>query len=246
MEISAGTVGIKRPDGTMTGWLARPQGDGSHAAIIVVMEAFGLNPHIKDVTERLAKQGYVVLAPDVYYRETNGVAGYDQLPDALRLMSSLYDAKVLDDMAAAVAFLQAQPSVRPDRIGMTGFCMGGRITFLTASTNPAIKAAAPFYGGGISTVMQGDEHTPKPPLAYADSLQAPMILFFGENDPFIPLDHVAAIKNRLADLGKEAETIVYPEAPHGFFCEERDSYRPEAAADAWQRLLTFFAKHLNH
>src|SRR5512147_3067388 len=101
MEISAGTVQIKTPDGSMSGWLARPKDDHRYPAILVIMEAFGLNAHIKKVTERLAQQGYVALAPDVYYRETNAVAGYDQLPEAIRMMSSLYDQKILEDMAAA-------------------------------------------------------------------------------------------------------------------------------------------------
>jgi len=127
-----------------------------------------------------------------------------------------------------------EPSVRADRIGVTGFCMGGRISFLTACLNPAVKAAAPFYGGGIGAAA----------LDNADKLQAPMLLFFGEVDPFIPIDEVERIKARLAQLKKTAETVLYPGAPHGFFCNERDSYRPDAAKYPWRRLLAFFAQHL--
>ena len=244
MEITSGMVQIQTADGSMSGFTARPQAAGNYPAIIVVQEAFGLNAHIKDVAARLAREGYETLAPDLYYREKDAVVGYDNLPDAIRLMMSLWDDKVVKDMGAAITYLQQQPSVRGDRIGVTGFCMGGRVTFLTACLNPAVKAAAPFYGGGIGSIMQRGERTPKAPLEYADQLAAPLLLFFGENDSFIPLDEVESIKARLAELKKTAETVVYPGAPHGFFCEERDSYRAEAAADAWKRLLAFFGQHL--
>ncbi|HVM96986.1 MAG TPA: dienelactone hydrolase family protein [Candidatus Acidoferrales bacterium] len=245
MEITSGSVQIAAESGNMSAWLCRPKAAGNFAAVVVVMEAFGLNGHIKDVAERIAREGYITLAPDMYYRDKDAVVGYDNLPDAIRLMSGLYDEKIVKDMAAAIKFVQGQPQVRGDRIGVTGFCMGGRITFLTACRNPAVTAAAPFYGGGIGSVMQPGERTPKAPLDYADQLSAPMLLFFGGEDPFIPNEEVDRIKSRLAELGKDAETIVYPGAPHGFFCNERDSYRPEAAKDSWQRLLQFFGKHLN-
>ena len=244
MEIASGMIQVPAESGAMPGFLARPIEAGSHSAVVVVMEAFGLNGHIKSVAERIAREGYVTLAPDLYYREKDSVVGYDNLPDAIRLMTSLYDDKIAKDMAGALAHLQQQPFVRGDRIGVTGFCMGGRITFLTACLNSAVKAAVPFYGGGIGSVIQPGEKTPKAPLEYADRLSAPMLLFFGENDPFIPLDEVERIKSRLAQLKKEAEVIVYPGAPHGFFCNERDSYRKDAAADAWGRMTKFFAQQL--
>ena len=244
MEITSRMVQVQAEAGAMPAFLAQPTAPGKHPGVVVVMEAFGLNAHIKDVAARIAREGYVTLAPDIYYREKDTVVGYDNLPDAIRLMSSLWDDKIVKDMGAAITHLQQQPSARADRIGVTGFCMGGRITFLTACMNPAVKAAVPFYGGGIAAVMQPGERTPKAPLEYAEKLSAPMLLFFGDNDPFIPLDQVEKIKQRLANLKKTAETIVYPGAPHGFFCNERDSYRADAAKDAWERLLKFFGQHL--
>ena len=244
MEVTSGMVHVQAEAGAMSSFVARPAAGGSYPGIIVVQEAFGLNQHIKDVAARLAGEGYVTLAPDLYYRESGAVVGYDNLPEAIRLMSGLSDDKVVKDMGAAISYLQQQPAVRADRIGVTGFCMGGRITFLTACVNPAVKAAVPFYGGGIGSVMQANERTPKAPLEYADTLTALLLLFFGENDPFIPLDEVEKIKGRLAALHKTAETIVYPGAPHGFFCNERDSYRADASKDAWERLLKFFGQHL--
>jgi carboxymethylenebutenolidase len=244
MEITSGMVQVPAADGKMSGFLARPADAAKHPGIIVVQEAFGLNAHIKDVAARLAREGYVTLAPDLYYREQDAVVGYDNLPEAIRLMMGLADDKIAQDMGAAISYLQKQPAVRSDRIGVTGFCMGGRITFLTACLNSAVKAAVPFYGGGIGSVMQPSERTPRAPLEYAEKLAAPLLLFFGGNDSFIPLDEVERIKTRLAELKKSAETVVYPGAPHGFFCEQRDSYRADAANDAWTRMLKFFHQHL--
>jgi len=243
VEISTGMVQVKAEAGNMPAYLARPADAGKHPAVVVVQEAFGLNKHIKDVTERIAREGYVALAPDLYYRENSAVVGYDNLQEAIRLMMGLWDDKIVADMAGVINHVKAQSFVRADRIGVTGFCMGGRVTFLTACRNADVKAAVPFYGGGIGNV-QPSERTPRAPLEYADGLRCPLLLFFGEIDPFIPLDEVEKIKQRLAELKKTAETVVYPGAPHGFFCDERDSYRPDAAKDAWSRLTKFFAQHL--
>lgn len=233
METTSSMVKVRTKDGEMPAFLARPTAAGKHPAVIVVMEAFGLNAHIKDVAGRLAAEGYVAIAPDMYFREPNNVVGYDQLPEAIRLMTSLRDDKIVADMGAVVSYLQAQESVRGDRIGITGFCMGGRISFLTACNDTHIKASAPFYGGGIGGLLD-----------QAAKITCPMLLFFGDQDPFIPNEEVEKVKSTLTRLKKTAEVVVYPGAPHGFFCNERDSYRSEAAQDAWQRLKTFLAKHL--
>lgn len=233
MATTTSTVKIKTPDGEMAGFLARPNAEGKYPTVLVIMEAFGLNDHIKSVADRLAGEGYVALAPDMYYRETDAVVGYDQLPEAIRLMTGLRDDKIVSDVSAAVAYLQAQPFVRADRVGITGFCMGGRISFLSAATIPAIRAAVPFYGGGIGGLLDR-----------AADISCPMLLFFGDQDPFIPNDEVATIGRTLTDLRKAAEVKVYPGAPHGFFCDQRDSYRADAAKDAWTRLTGFLAQHL--
>jgi len=227
------TIAIPTSAGTMPAFLARPSGEGRAPAVLVIMEAFGLNAHIQDVARRVAAEGYVALAPDLYWRGGKGRAvGYHQLPEAIALMQSLKDDEVVADVGGAIAYLERQPFVRADRIGITGFCMGGRVSFLVACELPdKVKAAAPFYGGGI-------------PVEKTAKLKAPLLAFFGEEDPFIPLDAVEALKAELARHRKQAEVIVYPKAPHGFFCNERDSYRAEAARDAWDRLKTFFATHL--
>jgi carboxymethylenebutenolidase len=231
------TVEIRTPEGTMPAHLAEPEGRGPFPAVVVLMEAFGLVPHIRNVADRLAGEGYVALAPDMFYRELpDNKASYDDVPRGMKLMGALVGRgeKFLEDVTAALDFLEARPEVHRGRIGVTGFCMGGALTFATACLIPErIAAAAPFYGGGIVNL-----------LPRADRISCPLYLFFGEKDAFIPLDQVQRIEARLAELEKTFHCKVYPGADHGFFCEERASYHAEAAADAWRELTRFFARHL--
>jgi len=219
--------------GGMPAYVARPDGSGAVPAVLVIQEAFGLNAHIKDVAGRVAAEGYVALAPDLFYRGGKGrTARYDDLPKALELMGALRDDEIVADVGSAIAHLEAQPQVRKGRIGVTGFCMGGRVSYLAACALPGkIAAAVPYYGGGI-------------PVDRTSTLQAPVLAFFGEDDPFIPPDQVERLRAEAKKLGKNVEIVVYPKAPHGFFCNERDSYRPEAAADAWTKTKAFLKKHL--
>ncbi len=219
--------------GGMPAYLARPEDGGTRPAVLVVQEAFGLNDHIKDVARRVAAEGYVALAPDLFHRGGKGrTARYDDLPKALELMGALRDDEIVADLANAIAYLERQGGVKTGRIGITGFCMGGRVSFLAACALPdKITAAVPYYGGGI-------------PIDRTAALRAPVLAFFGDDDPFIPMDQVEKLKAEAARLGKQVEVVVYPGAPHGFFCDERDSYRPAAAADAWEKTKAFFKRHL--
>lgn len=233
MRVQSETVSVATPGGPMPAQLTRPDAGGPLPAVIVVQEAFGLNDHIRDVARRIAAEGYVTLAPDLFHRGgPSRTAAYDDLPRALTLMGELTDDGIVEDIAAAVDFLAGQSGVRGDRIGITGFCMGGRVSFLAACALPGkIAAAVPFYGGGI-------------PVDRTASLEAPVLALFGEDDPFIPLAQVRALEAEAKRLGKAVDVHVYPKAPHGFFCPDRDSYRPDAAADSWQRLTAFLATHL--
>jgi len=234
METKSSTVSVATADGSMTVHQAEPAAAGQYPAVIVVMEAFGLNGHIKNVAARIAAEGFVVVAPDMYYRERDAVVGYDQLDRAIQLMSGLKDDAILADISSVLGHLEKNPSVRADRIGITGFCMGGRISFLSAcNLSGRIKAAAPFYGGGIGGLLD-----------QAKGIGCPVLAFFGDQDAFIPNDEVDRVRSTLKDLGKDAEVVVYPGAQHGFFCDERDSYNAAAASDAWERLGKFFSTHL--
>ena len=229
------TIEIKTAEGSMPAHLAEPKGTGPFPAVIVVMEAFGLLPHIEEVAGRLAGEGYVAVAPDFYYRRLpDNKASYDRLERAIELMQTVDDDAFIEDLKATLTYLEEHGGAGAGRVGITGFCMGGRLSFLAATALPGrIAAAAPFYGGGITA------H-----LAQADAIQCPLQLFFGENDAFIPLDQVKQIDARLKELGKNYKLEVYPGADHGFFCDERPAYHREAAVDAWEKLKVFLALHL--
>jgi carboxymethylenebutenolidase len=239
MQISTTTIRVRTGEGEMKCHQAQPRGQGKFPAVIVIMEAFGLNDHIKDVAERVAAEGYVAIAPDLYYRESPNVVGYDQLQEAIGLMQRLDAEKVAVDLQRVITHLKTQTFVNGDRIGITGFCMGGTIAFMAACRFPTdIKAAVPFYGGNIA------DDSPTAPLNAAGNLQAPVLCFFGGQDPYIPLAQVRKIEAALHALGKSYEVKVYADADHGFFCDERASYHPEAAQDAWENTKAWFAKYL--
>ncbi|HJQ83351.1 MAG TPA: dienelactone hydrolase family protein [Candidatus Binatia bacterium] len=233
MAVETETIEIPASGGTMPIYVARQAGTARAPAVLVIQEAFGLNGHIEDVTRRIAAEGYIAVAPDLYWRGGKGrTVGYDELPAAIGLMQSLKDPEIVSDVGAAVAWLERQSTVRADRIGITGFCMGGRVSFLAACELPdKIKASAPFYGGGI-------------PVDKTAKLRCPVLAFFGEKDAFIPLDSVEQLKAEAKKHGKQVEVVVYPGADHGFFCNERASYQKAAAEDAWSRLKAFLARHL--
>ena len=233
MDVDTQMIEVPRDGGAMPCFLARPADATPRPAVLVIQEAFGLNAHIRDVACRIATEGYVALAPDLYWRGGKGRSvRYDQLPEAIALMTSLNDPEIVADVRSAITHLERQPSVEADRIGITGFCMGGRVSYLAACELPdKLKACAPFYGGGI-------------PVDRTERLRAPLLAFFGEEDGFIPLPQVEELKAALKRFGKQAEVVVYPGAGHGFFCNERESYRAEAAGDAWERLKKFLTTHL--
>ncbi len=228
---------IPTPDGQMPGFLFTEAKDGCKPAVIVLMEAFGLIPHIRDVAARIANEGYVVLAPDLYYRELpNNKFGYDQVEQARAAINRYVKSikSVEEDIRAALAYVKSRSDVNPDRVGITGFCLGGSLSFFTACTLPnEIAAAASFYG------IVTDEW-----IDAAMNITVPVYLFFGGVDPYIPRDRVQQIESRLQDLRKEYTLKIYPDADHGFFCHERSSYNRSAAEDSWHELTQFFHTHL--
>ncbi len=238
MEITSTTHQLNTSDGKMEAYESRPKNGGARPGIIVLMEAFGVNSHIKDVTERVAREGYVAIAPDLYHRESERLVPYNDLGKAVGIMNRLQDPKVMDDVGAAIAHLKSQSYLKQGAIGVTGFCMGGRFTYLTAAHhNKDIKAAVVFYGGGIPAGNPS-------PLDRTGEITCPITLFFGGKDPLIPQEHVDKINQTLKDQKKNFSLKLYPEATHGFFCNERESYHQESAKDAWEKTKSFFAQHL--
>lgn len=235
MQIKQTEVMISTLDGEMPAFLYR-SAEGEHQPVVVLlMEAFGLTPHIQNVAARIAKVGYVVLAPDLYYRELpNNKFGYDEVEQAMAMMYRMdFGQPVEEDIRAAIAYVKSQPDVS-SKVGVTGFCLGGGLDFLTAcKLSDEITAAAPFYG------MVLDEW-----IEAISNITVPMYLFHGGVDPFIPLERIQQIESRFKNLGKEYTLKVYPDADHGFFCHERSSYNRLAAEDSWYELTAFFNKHL--
>jgi carboxymethylenebutenolidase len=245
MEITSERVRIPLAGrASMGGYLARPTGDGPHAAVLVYMEIFGINSHIRDVTERVAREGYVALAPDFFHRSGPGVElGYDEAGFArgMKLLNALVADEMIADARAALAFLRGRPDVHGDRIGCMGFCVGGHMTYLSACETD-VRAAASFYGGGIAAPQGfgGGAST----LSRTSGIQGKILCLFGEKDAFIPLGQVKAIQAALAEHGVRHDVVTYPGADHGFFCNQRPAYQEAAAEDAWQRTLALFAEEL--
>ena len=228
--------------GTMGGYLARPEGDDTLPCVIVYMEIFGINEHIRDVTERIAREGYVALAPDYFHRTGPGIElRYDDdgMAEGMKHLGQLDADQMISDANDAIAFLKAQPNANGDSIGAIGFCIGGHMAFLTACETE-VKASASYYGGGIAAPQGpgGKEST----LARAGKIGGKLICYFGGQDSMIPEDQVAAVREAIESAGHEV--VVYPEADHGFNCDKRDSFEADAAKDAWARTVRLFGDNL--
>ncbi len=208
-------------------YLAKPQGTGPFPAVIVIQEWWGLDEHIKDVAERYAREGYVALAPDLYHGKVTKDPN-----EAGKLMGALTREDAVKDLVGAVEHLKGMKEVRADRIGVTGFCMGGSYALLFPCRSKDVRAAAPYYG------EIPDEATLK-------NLACPILYIYGDTDFWITKDEVKRLDATLKKLGKPGEVKIYPGAPHAFFNDTRkDVYRQTEAQDAWRRTLDLFAKHL--
>jgi len=231
------TERIKTTEG-VEAFLARPK-DQRVPAVLVHFEIFGVTGHIEDVCRRLATEGYVALAPDYYWRLQKRTVPYSDVKGAFGLGLTLKDEQVFADVESCLQYLAAQSFVYPDAMATLGFCMGGRLSFLTATRYPRnISAAISFYGGGLAGENRRDGQTINP-MEEAAKIRCPLLLFYGGLDQYITAEHVDKFTDRLKQLGKGYQSYVYPGAGHGFFCNDRSSYHPEAAADAWQKTLAF-------
>jgi carboxymethylenebutenolidase len=245
MELTTERVQVPVSGSTMGGYLARPADAERRPAVIVFMEIFGINSHIRDVVERVAKEGYVALAPDFFHRTGPGVEyGYDDegMSKGMALLGQLKADEMIADAKAAESFLKARTAVKGDRIGAMGFCIGGHMTYLTACTT-GVKAAASFYGGGIAAPQGpgGGEST----VSRTPGIQGRILCLFGEKDALIPKQQVDTIRQALSDAGTDHDVVVYPDADHGFFCDQRGTYQEAAAKDAWERVKKLFATELD-
>lgn len=230
--------------GTMGGYLARPEGNDTLPGVLVFMEIFGVNEHIRDVTERIAAEGYVALAPDYFHRTGPGIElDYDDagMAEGMKHLGQLEADTMISDAKDAIAFLRARSDVKGASIGAMGFCIGGHMTYLTACETD-VKAAAAYYGGGIAapTGPGGGPST----VSRSNKISGKLICYFGGQDAMIPQDQVATIQQALEATGGAHEVIVYPDADHGFNCDRRASYNEASAKDAWARTVALFKSEL--
>ena len=235
-------ITLKVRDGTaMRVYVARPEDADAHPGLLVYHEAFGVNAHIRDVTERFAREGYVALAPELFHRTAPGFEGtYDQFDLAKPHVIALTHQKLEADARSAYEWLRAQPGNQGRQIACVGFCMGGRVAVLTNVVLP-VSAAISFYGGGIAP-------NPFSPglLDRAGDLHAPQMLLWGGLDKHLGPEVTRAVTEAIRAAGKPFVNVEFSDADHGFFCDARSSYNPNAARQAWALALAFldiYAKH---
>lgn len=244
MEIKTERVHVSVDGKTMGAYMARPADGPPRPGVLVYMEIFGVNAHIRDVADRVAREGYVALAPDFFHRTGPGVEyGYDQtgMTEGIKLLGQLKADEIVADGRAAMSFLKRQNFARGDTIGAMGFCVGGHVTYLTAC-ELGVKAAASFYGGGIAGA-QGFGGQPST-IGRTSQIGGKIICLYGAKDAHIPLTQVDAVRAELEKHKIRHEVVVYPNADHGFFCDQRASYDKASADDAWTRVKKLFAEEL--
>lgn len=236
----AGEVRIPSGDIQLPAYRAMPEGKGPFPLVLVVQEIFGVHEHIRDVCRRFAKAGYCAIAPELYVRQgdVSKLSGVEEIVG--KVVSKVPDAQVMADLDATVAWAKAQSSADDTRLAITGFCWGGRITWLYAAHQPKVRAGVAWYGRLVGKVT---EQTPRHPVDVAGELKAPVLGLYGGADAGIPVDTVEQMRKALKDAAKPGEIVVYPDMPHAFHADYRPSYRKEAADDGWKRLLAWFRQH---
>ena len=236
----ANWVDINVDGSSMEGYLTRPEGDGAHPAVVVIQEIWGVNSHIQSVADRLPAQGYVGLAPAMFHRQGSMVTGlHEELDTAIGRMRVCTDDGITADVRAAIDYLKSQSYVN-DRIGIVGFCFGGRVSYLAACTMSDLSASVVFYGGNIGGSL-GDGASP---LDQTANISCPVLGLFGVEDANPTPEDVANIDSTMTSHGKAHEFHNYDGAGHGFHCDVRGSYRAEAAQDAWAKAMAWFDKNL--
>ena len=237
----ASWVDIIVNESTMEGYLTQPEAQGRHPAVVVIQEIWGVNSHVQSVVDRLPARGYVGLAPAMFHREGPMTTGlHEEMDTAIARVGRSTDVDILSDVKAAVDYIKAQSFVRGDKIGIVGFCFGGRVSYLAACSISDLSASVVFYGGGIGTALGGGPS----PLEQTSNIGCPVLGLFGEEDTNPTPEDVAKMDEELTKYGKTHEFHSYAGAGHGFHCEARASYMPEAAADGWGKAMAWFDKYL--
>jgi carboxymethylenebutenolidase len=238
--LEAGEVKVPVKDGEIPAYRAMPEKGGPFPVVLVVQEIFGVHEHIKDLCRRLAKVGYLAVAPELYSREGD-VTKYKEIKDIVeKVVSKVPDEQVMSDLDATAAWAKKSGKGDTAKLGITGFCWGGRIVWLYAAHSKDLKAGVAWYG---RLEGKANDLQPKYPIDLVGSLKAPVLGLYGEKDQGIPVESVEKMKKALKEEKKTAEIVLYPDTPHGFNADYRPSFRKEAAEDGWKRMLEWFKKY---
>jgi carboxymethylenebutenolidase len=238
--LEAGEVKIPVQDGQIPAYQAMPKQGGPFPVVLVVQEIFGVHEHIKDICRRLAKLGYLAVAPELYARQGDVSKETDIQKILTTVVNKVPDSQVLSDLDAAVAWAKSSGKGDVSKLAITGFCWGGRIVWLYAAHNPDLKAGVAWYG---RLVGAPDDLHPKHPIDLVADLKAPVLGLYGSADTGIPNDTVERMQKALKDAGKPSEIVLYPDTPHGFHADYRPTYRQEKAEDGWNRLKKWLKDH---
>jgi carboxymethylenebutenolidase len=239
--LTVGEAKVKVEGGEMPVYFARPANAQNPPVILVAMEVFGLHEYIRDVTRRLGKLGALAVAPDYYFRKGEDLTKITEIPKLMPIVNSKPDAELVADLDATAAWAKQQGG-NTDRLGIMGYCRGGRTVWVYSANSPNVKAGVAFYGSLVDPEAQ-KALWPKSPTELAPAMKAPVLGLYGEADAGIPLAQVDAMKAALAAANKPSEIKLYAAAPHGFHADYRPSYRKEAAEDAWSQMTAWFKKH---
>jgi carboxymethylenebutenolidase len=237
--LEAGEVKIPVADGEIPAYQAMPAKGKSFPVVLVVQEIFGVHEHIKDICRRFAKLGHMAIAPALYARQGD-TSKLSTMEEIRPIVSKVPDAQVMSDLDATVAYAKKTGKGNTGKLGITGFCWGGRIVWLYAAHNPQLKAGVAWYG---RLVGNATELQPKYPIDLAAQLKAPVLGLYGGKDQGIPLDTIEKMRAAIKAANGKSEIIVYPEAGHGFNADYRPGYDKEAAQDGWRRLQEWFKKY---
>ncbi len=234
--LDAGWVSIPTATGSLRAYRARPAGARQRPTLLVVQEIFGVHAHIQDVCRRLARLGYLAIAPDLFARQGD-VSRLPDIPSILPVVARVPDAQVMADLDATAAWAATSGAGDPARLGITGFCWGGRITWLYAAHNPRLRAGVAWYGRLAGTTS---ELQPTEVIALADRLKAPVLGLYGGKDDGIPLESVERMQRALKAADSPSRIEVFPDAPHGFHADYRPTYRAREAAEGWRLMQAWF------
>jgi carboxymethylenebutenolidase len=234
--LRSGPVTIPVEDGEIPAYYAQPESGSNFPIILVIQEIFGVHEHLQDVARRLAKLGYLAIAPELFARQGD-VSRLTKIEEIRAIVAKVPDAQVLSDLDATIVWAVSSAQGDGDRLGITGFCWGGRITWLYSAYNPKVKAGVAWYGRleGASTSL-----TPKHPIDIAPTLSVPVLGLYGGKDTGIPVESIEKVRGILKSGQSKSEIVVYPDAPHAFFADYRPSYRETEANDGWERLQAWF------